>query len=181
MLHTLKTDKILLDLDKAFRFVVTLVWDDLVRVASPQSVRVEYMGGPEASLDHVSIWSARAGGYQDLICDYWTWASSAHPCGIRFENQHHSEKLAQALDFIMKNQDRFTRPRDACCHGLVLVYPPDADDRREATTWMKAILGPESERGVREVPIPPEDLRQDEEAWSRMDWEGDPNFQPKAA
>ena len=37
----------------------------------------------------------------------------------------------------MKHQGQFTRPADAGRHGLVLIHPPDADDRREAASWMK--------------------------------------------
>jgi hypothetical protein len=37
----------------------------------------------------------------------------------------------------MKNQGQFTREADAGPHGLVLLYPPDANDRAEASAWMK--------------------------------------------
>jgi hypothetical protein len=47
--------------------------------------------------------------------------------------------LAQSLLFVLKNQDEFTRPANAGRHGLVLIYPPDADDRIEAATWMKGV------------------------------------------
>ena len=37
----------------------------------------------------------------------------------------------------MKHQGQFTRPADAGRHGLVLIHPPDEDDRREAESWKK--------------------------------------------
>jgi hypothetical protein len=88
-------------------------------------------------VDHLSVWSVRAGGYQDLVCDFWASTSVAHASGASFGNRHSSDKLAANLDFIMKNQGQFTRAADAGRHGLVLLYPPDAKDRAEAATWMK--------------------------------------------
>jgi hypothetical protein len=126
-----------LELDRAFQYAMTLAWEDLMTPIEPRAIRVEYLCGPGSSLDHLSVWSVRAGGYQDLVCDFWASTSSAHPSGACFGNRHSSDKLAATLDFIMKNQGEFTRPADAGRHGLVLLYPPDANDRAEATAWMK--------------------------------------------
>lgn len=90
-------------------------------------------------MDSLSAWSVRAGGEQDLVCDYWRWASAAHQSGVRFTNGHYSDQLAQSLDFIMKNQDQFTRAADACGDGLALIYPPTGDERTEAATWMRGL------------------------------------------
>jgi len=124
-----------MELDKALEYAVILAWEDLMKDAKPCSTRVEYQGAPGAPLDYLRIWSDRGGGYQRLVCDYWTWTSPAHPCGVRFTNGYHSDGLGQTLDFIMKNQDGFTRRTDACRDGLVLIYPPTGDQRAEAATW----------------------------------------------
>ncbi len=124
-----------MELDKAFEFAVILAWEDLMKATAPCSVRVEYRCEPGTPLDYMSVWSARAGGEQDLVCDYWTSTSPAHAVGVRFTNGHYSDKLAQTLDFIMKNQDQFTRRADACRDGLVLIYSPTGDERTEAATW----------------------------------------------
>jgi hypothetical protein len=174
MSDTVKTWSIQLELDEGFRNAVTLAWEDLNAI-NPRSIRVEYLCEPGTALDHLSVWSVRAGGYQDLVCDYWTWTSSAHPSGACFGSRRYSDKLAQILDFIMKNQGLFTRPADAGCHGLVQIHPPDADDRTEAATWMRAVQMRESEGVAGEASKPPDDHRQDEEACSRMDDEGYPN------
>ena len=92
-------------LDKAFEGAVISAWQDLMKVASPCSVRVEYECEPGATLDYLSVWAAKAEGYQNLVCDYWTWTSSAHASGVRFTNGYHSDGLGQTLDFIMKNQE----------------------------------------------------------------------------
>ena len=139
MPETVNTASSPLELDKALHYAVTLAWEDLMKPTEPRLVRVEYLSEPGTALDHVSVWSVRAGGYQDLVCDCWTSASSAHPSGAAFGNRQHSDKLAETLDFVMKNQGQFTRAADAGRHGLVLIYTPDADDRKEAATWMRGV------------------------------------------
>ena len=126
-----------MELDKAFQFAVILAWEDLMKAPQPGSVRVVYDCKPGTSLDYVSVWSARAWGYYDLVCDYWTWTSSAHPAGVLFRNSRNSGKLAETLDFIMKNQDQFTRPADACRDGLILIDPPTERERTEAGAWKR--------------------------------------------
>jgi hypothetical protein len=130
-----------MELDMALEYSVILAWEDLVKVTNLCSARVEYQCEPGVSLDYLSVWSVRAGGEQDLVCDYWTWTSSAHPNGVHFRNRFHSEQLAQALDFILVNQDQFTRRADACRDGLALIYPPTEDERAEAATWMSGAHG----------------------------------------
>ena len=130
-----------MELDKTLEFAVILAWEDLMKVANPCSARVEYRCEPGTSLGYLSVWSVRAGGEQDLVCDYWTWTSSAHPSGVRFCNRFHSDQLGQTLDFILMNQDQFTRRADACRDGLVLIHPPTGDERTEAATWMRGVHG----------------------------------------
>jgi hypothetical protein len=137
MLSRTKTNSNLLELDKAFQYAVTLAWEDLMTPIGPRAIRVEYLCEAGSPVDHLSVWSVRGGGYQDLVCDFWTSASPAHPSGAHFGKRHSSDKLAATLDFIMKNQGQFTRPAAAGRHGLVLLYAPDANDRAEAATWMK--------------------------------------------
>jgi hypothetical protein len=128
-------------LDKAFESAVVLAWEDLMKVNQSPSVRVEYQCEPGTSLDYLRVWAARPGGSNDLVCDYWTWASPAHASGVRFTNGNHSESLALTLDFIMRNQDQFTRPADACRDGLVLIYPPTEGERIEASKWREEVQG----------------------------------------
>jgi hypothetical protein len=176
MSDTITIGPIRMELDKAFQYAVSLAWGDFQATKS-RSIRVEYLCEPGVALDHLSVWSVTAGGYHNLVCDYWTRTSSSHPSGIRFGQGHYSNGLTQTLDFIMNNQGQFTRPPDACCHGTVLIYPPDGDDRTEAATWMRVVQAQalESKGGAGEAPEPPKDQRQDEEGWSRMDGEGDPH------
>jgi len=130
-----------MELNKAFNLAVILAWEDLMNVSKSPLVRVEYQREPGISLDFLRVWAAMPGGSNDLVCDYWTWTSPAHASGVRFTNGYHSDTLALTLDYIMKNQDQFTRPADACRDGLVLIYPPTGDERTEAATWMSGVHG----------------------------------------
>ena len=126
-------------IDDAFRSAVIQAWDDLAEVTTPRAVNVEYLCEPGAPLDHVSVWLVKAGGYQDRVCDYWTWISSARPRDSRFWNSYHSNKLAHALEFIMENQERFPRPADVGPHGLVRAFPPTEEERAEAAALISEI------------------------------------------
>ena len=130
-----------MELDKALGFAVILAWEDLLKVTKLCSARVEYRSAPGTPVDFLSIWSVDAEGHQNMVCDYWTWTSSAHPSGIRFNNKFQSHQLGLALDFILMNQDQFTRPVDACPEGLALVFPPTGDEHTEAATWMSGVHG----------------------------------------
>jgi hypothetical protein len=150
MSQTVANDSNRLELDRAFSYAMTLAWQDFMKPAEPRSIRVEYVCEPGTPLDHLSVWSDRGGGYRDLVCDFWTSTSLAHQAGTRFEGRYHSDVLTQALLFVMKNQGQFMRPADAGRHGLVLIHPPDADDRREAATWMESVQPPRIEAALEE-------------------------------
>jgi hypothetical protein len=92
-------------------------------------------------VDHVSVWSVDGEGRENMVCEYWTWTDSAHPSGIRFTGKFSSHVLGLALDFILMNQDQFTRPADASPEGLTLIDPPSAEELAEATTWMSGAQG----------------------------------------
>jgi len=130
-----------MELDKALEFAVILAWEDLMKVTNPNSARVEYRSAPGTAVDYLSIWSVDAECKQNMVCDYWTWTSSAHPSGICFNNKFHSHQLGLALDFILMNQDQFTRPAGTCAEGLVLVHPSPGDECTEAATWMSGVPG----------------------------------------
>ena len=130
-----------MELDKALEFAVVLGWDDLKKVSDPCSVRVEYRSAVGTELDYLSIWSVDGEGKQHMVCDYWTQTSSTHPSGIRLNGRFQSPQLGVALDFILMNQDQFTRPADACPEGWALVIPPTADELDKATTWMGGVHG----------------------------------------
>ena len=123
-----------IELDEAFRRAVVSSWGDLAKHAEPRAIRVEYLCEAGTSLDELGVWSSKVRGYWDLVCDYSNAISSGRSCRVRFVSPYSSEKLSHMLDFIMKNQNQFTRPADASAHGLVLVYPAEPNARAEADT-----------------------------------------------
>ena len=173
MSQTVETHSSRFELDKAFRYAVTLAWQDFMEPTEPRSIRVEYLCEPGTALDHLSVWSVRAGGYQDLVCDCWTSASLAHPSGACFGNRYDSNVLARALLFVMNNQGQFARPADAGRHGLVLIYPPDGDDHMEAATWMKGVQALGIGANPEEAHARPraQAQHQEEKAWTSTDEE----------
>lgn len=128
-----------MELNKAFHLAVILAWQDLSRVTPLCLTKVEYACEPGRPLEHLNVWLVRVRGYEDLVCDYATRASADHPGGVSFKNGHSSHQLAHALEFIMKNQDHFTRGADASRNGLVLIYPPTDEERTEAAAWISRI------------------------------------------
>ena len=130
-----------MELDKVLGFAVILGWDDLKKAGDMASARVEFQSAVGAAVDYLSVWSVDAEGHQSMLCDYWTLTSSAHTSGISFKKDFNSPRLGLALDFILMNQNQFTRPADSCSEGLELVYPPTADEIAEATNWFAGTHG----------------------------------------
>jgi hypothetical protein len=147
-----------MEFDKGLELAVTLGWNDLATGDQLLSARVEYESRRGMPVDFLTVWALRSWGYQDRICD-WTSASPAHPMGVRFSNNYHSDTLAKALDLIMKNQDQFTRPADAWRPHLVLIQPPGAGLVAQAAAWMteiqtaaKRVASAEAKAGPRQGP-----------------------------
>lgn len=140
-----------MELDKALGYAVILGWADLKKVSDPCSARAEYRSVAGAAVDYLSIWSVNDDGKQHMVCDYWTKTSPGHASGIVFKNKFQSPPLGRALDFILANQDQFTRPADTCPEGLVLIYPPSEDELAEATAWIATTHGDPANAGHAEV------------------------------
>lgn len=130
-----------MELDKALGFAVILAWDDLKKFSDLCSARVVFQSAVGTAVDYLSVWWVDAEGHQRMVCEYWTWASVSHPSGISFKRNFNFPRMVLALDFILMNQNEFTRSADACPEGLTVVYPPTADEFTEATAWMAGIHG----------------------------------------
>ena len=55
-----------------------------------------------------------------------------------FANSYRSKALADDLDFIMRNQDEFSRPTDHSIHGFVQVDSAGEENREEAALWCRS-------------------------------------------
>lgn len=139
-LRSSQREKAQMELNRALELAAILAWQDLQRVVTPSIVRIEYECAPGASLDHLSVWLVKPGGYQDLVYEHWTKASWGYPAGARFANGHDSDPLAHALNFILQNQPQFTHASD-CRKGRILVYPPAETEQAEAAAWWRGLPG----------------------------------------
>jgi hypothetical protein len=127
----------LLPIDDALSFAMILAWDDFTEVGVPRAVRVEYLGERGVPLDQLTVWMVTAGGYQQRICDYRAPSLSEHSREWRCWTRLRSTRLVGAVDFIMRNQQRFARRSDASPQGLIVVFPPSLEESAEAVAWME--------------------------------------------
>jgi hypothetical protein len=67
---------------------------------------------------------------------------------LHFATSYRSQILADNLDFIMRNQCRFSRPADHSIHGLVQVDVPGDEDRKIATAWSCSARGSVADTSV---------------------------------
>jgi hypothetical protein len=134
-----------MELDRTFELAVVASWEDMVKPGDTCSVHVEYEKQPDSPVSSVMVWTIRNRGYGTLVCRYSVAPSnSASPSfegpPVHFANSYHSKKLADTRDFVVRNQNRFTRPADRSIHGLVQIDCPSQEDRSDAAIWSQAIL-----------------------------------------
>jgi hypothetical protein len=128
-----------MDLDRALELAVVSAWEDLANPGESCSIHVEYPDVSSVPLSSLKVWMIRNRGYGTLICDYSAAGpvlpAAADPTEIRFANSFCSKTLARDLDFVIRNQSRFSRPLVHSIHGLVQVGVPNVEDRKTAAAW----------------------------------------------
>jgi hypothetical protein len=134
-----------MELDRALELSVVSSWGDLVKPGDSCSVHVEYENISHLPLRLLEVWTVRGHGYGTLVCRYSVAANNSNPPpsedpAICFANSYHSQLLADSLRFIIRNQDRFTRPSDRSIHGLVQIDRLSEEDRTDARTWNQTVL-----------------------------------------
>jgi hypothetical protein len=132
-----------MELDRALELAVVSSWGDLAKGGDPCSVRVEYRKVPNLPLDSLEVWTVRNRGYGTLVCRYSVAPSNSPSLSsevprVHFANFYHSKVLSKHLQFIMRNQERFTRPADRSIHGWVRIDCPSEADRKNAAVWSRA-------------------------------------------
>ena len=128
-----------MELDRALELAVVASWEDLVKPGDTCSVHVEYEKQPNSPLSSLSVWTIKNRGYGTLVCRYSNSSSpSLEGPPIHFANSYRSKTLADTLDFVVRNQNNFTRPGDRSIHGLVQISRPGEKDRSEAATWTQS-------------------------------------------
>ena len=126
-------------IEDAFRAAMVRAWDDFSALTAPRAIRVEYLNERGSALDQLTVWLVSTGGYQDRICDYRAGSAAHEPRVWQCWTRLRSAKLVGALNFIMRNQERFTRAADASHCGVIVVFPPTDEQRAEAATWAAGI------------------------------------------
>ena len=67
---------------------------------------------------------------------------------MHFSNKYRSQKLAEDLDFIMRNQRDFTRRFTGSVRALVQVSAPSTEEKRRAAGWKDSIRASSSPTSV---------------------------------
>jgi hypothetical protein len=136
-----------IELDRALELAVLSSWQDLIKAGEAPTVRVEYENVPDIPLKRLEVWTRKGRGYGTLVCRYSvappaSATASAEVPTILFANSYHSKMLADDLDFIMRNQDRFTRPSHRSLHGLVEIKAPSEKSLSDAAAWSQGLRAP---------------------------------------
>jgi hypothetical protein len=139
-----------MEIDRALELAVVSSWDDLVNLGESCSIHVEYGNVFELPLDSVEVWKIANRGDGTLVCSYSMSRSDSLPVGLEtpemhFTNNYLSTILADNLDFIMRNQHLFSRPRDHSIHGLVQIDLPSEQERKSAAIWSRGIRSDSTE------------------------------------
>jgi hypothetical protein len=133
-----------MDLDRALELAVVSSWDDLVNLGKCCSIHVEYRNMSELPLNSVEAWKIKNRGDGTLACRYTISRADSSPVAqkplkMRFANNYRSTILADNLNFIMRNQQQFSRHPDRSIHGLVQIDLPSEEERKSAAIWSRGI------------------------------------------
>ena len=133
-----------MELDRALQLAVTSRWDDLVHPDEASSVHVEYKNVSGLPLSLVEVWIINEDGGRALAFRYAAPRSNSsarrrEEPRMQFANSYRSPQLASYVDFIMRNQDTFTRPDDASIHGFIEIETPSEESRKIAGAWLGTI------------------------------------------
>lgn len=137
-----------MELNRALELAVISAWDELVRAEELPSelcaVHVEYKNACGRPLTSVEVWTISDRGYGTLAFRHASPQSDSSTSRLkdptmRFGNSYRSVTLASNFDFIMRNQGKFTRPRDKSIYGAVQIESPNEGDRKTAAEWKQSI------------------------------------------
>jgi hypothetical protein len=92
----------------------------------------------------VEVWTIGNSGYGTLAFRYRAARSESSALRLRdrtmrFGNSYRSDILASNFDFIMRNQEDFTKAQDRSIHGGVQIETPTAEHRKSAAAWKRSI------------------------------------------
>jgi hypothetical protein len=128
-------------LGHALKCAVIQSWDELFPDSASGMIHIEYQDGVDGSLDFLKIWASTVWGYWDLVCEYWVRPVWAHATGLRFGPKYHSIGFANALELVIEQESKFEKLHGP--HGVIQVYRPTEEERREAACPSPALLAPD--------------------------------------
>jgi hypothetical protein len=132
-----------MDLNKALELSVISSWGDLVKAGEKAFVKVEYENVTGAPLRWLEVWTSRNRGYGSLVCRFSAapLLSSSGAGGplVHFANSYHSKNLSDALDFVLRNQSRFTRLSSLSGQTSVRLDQPTDQNRSDAAAWIQSV------------------------------------------
>jgi hypothetical protein len=120
-------------LDHALASTVIQSWDELMPKSTSGLIQIEYQTGDDGSIEFLMIWASTIRGHWKLVCELWMRPLWSHATGLRFSNDYHSAAFAHTLELVMGNENAFSKLADQ--HGLIQVYPPTQEERKEADHW----------------------------------------------
>ena len=123
-----------ISLDRALEYTVIQSWDELMPARTAGLIHIEYQTGENGSIDFLKVWASIVRGSWKLVCELWMRPLWSHTTGLGFENDYQSDALAENLALIMRQEKTFPRLPEKV--GLIQIYPPTQEERREAEVWM---------------------------------------------
>jgi hypothetical protein len=125
-------------LDHALEYAVVQGWDELMPGSTEGVVHIEYQTEADGSLDFLKIWASAIRGHWNLVCELWMRPLWSHTTGLSFGGDYRSGNFSHAVELVIAHADTFSKfPHE---QGLIQIYPPTEDERREAERWARAVL-----------------------------------------
>lgn len=125
-----------MELDRALELAVVSSWHELAPANQLCSIHVEYKNLTTLPVKSLEVWMIQKRGYGMLVCRCSeSTAAASQPSSCTFENSYRSKTLADDLDFIIRNQSKYSRPADHSIHGFVQVSAPSDVEQKNAKDW----------------------------------------------
>lgn len=125
---------------RLLKSAVIMSWTDLICDGQSGTVHVDCRFGDENAVEHLTIWVATQRGEWRLAGEYSLSRAKKSLTGMSFEGSYRSEKLACALDTIVKHQQSFAPLSNPGRDGLIEVEPPTPRERRRAGSAIASML-----------------------------------------
>ena len=125
----------MLQLNSSLHSATIQGWDELIPASASGLIHVEYQTGGDGSLDFLKVWTSIVRGEWKLVCEMWMQPLWSHIPGLYFSNGFQPVMFAHAMKSLMEREDPFSMLPDQS--GLLQVYPPSPEQRREAAKWME--------------------------------------------